>query len=1000
MRNKPTIIVLLVVFSLICLYNLFFTYRQFSMSSKYNAAETNCIGSGKKDSLACADYESLVKDTAFQNRYKGAIDRSFTLGLDLQGGMLATLEIGVEDVIRHLAPNSVNDTAFNAALKNSIKIKENSQEGFVSIFIKELKKINPNAKLGAVFMNNDRGISVSTSDDDVRKMLDEEAKGAIDRTFNIIRTRIDQFGVVSPNLQKQEGTGRIIVELPGVKEPERVRKLLRSTAKLEFWTTYTIEEAIRVMVEINEKSKIIEGLVKEDTTKNAVAKSDSTNTKPDSAKKEVAKKDSAASNDLASGDSTDKDSASLSKDEQVAKFKRENPFFGVCPYPDLQSINPKSPLVGYAMPEDTIKVNQYLKNEEISEIIPDDMAFFWTLKPIAGKAHGLVAIRAEGGEPVLGGDKVTTARRTTDENNRFVVDMSMNIEGAQDWARITEDNIQKSVAITLDRMVYSFPTVQGKIAGGRSQITGDFTADEAGDLANVLKAGQLPVPAKIIGEDIVGPSLGASNINSGLISFVMSLLCVGLFMVWYYRKAGVYAVVALLFNLFALIAASAAFNIVLTLPGIAGIILTIGMAVDANVLVFERVRVEFRHGKTQKAAIKAGFQNAFSSIIDSNVTTLLTGVVLFAFGVGPIKGFAVTLIIGILTSLVSTLLLTRLILEYYADKGQIISFGSEKTLNMFDGIDLKFTKRKKSFYMLSGTLTVISIVLMLTVGFKLGVDFKGGRQYVVEFQNKSLSDADLERVRTDLTTAYAGEAPVIKTLASSSQVQVTTSYKKEDVKAGDEIMNKLLATLDGAFPGSKPKILSSSDVGPTVANDIKRSAFFSVIFSLIIIALYILIRFYKWQYSLGAFGSLFHDVIIILGIFSFFKLIPLPFNVEIDQTFIAAVLTLIGYSINDTVVVFDRVREKLMESKALSIDEVFDKAINETLSRTLITAGTTLMSALVLLILGGAVIKGFVFAIFMGILFGTYSSIFVASAIALDLFLKNKETSKTVAAAK
>ncbi len=990
MRNKPTIIVLLAVFSLICLYNLFYTYRQFSMSSKFNAVESNCIGSGKKDSVSCAEYQELVKDTVFQNRYKGAIDKSFTLGLDLQGGMLATLEIGVEDIIRQLAPNSVNDTAFNAALKNAIKAKESSQDDFVSIFVDELKKVNPNAKLGAIFMNNERGISVSTSDADVIKMLDEEAKGAIDRTFNIIRTRIDQFGVVSPNLQKQEGTGRIIVELPGVKEPERVRKLLRSTAKLEFWTTYTIEEAIRVMIEINEKSKIIEGLVKEDTTKKDVAKTDSTNTKPDSAGKK----------DVAVNDSSDKDSVEVSQEEKVAKFKKENPFFGVCPYPDLQSINPKSPLVGYAMPEDTAKVNEYLRNDEITEVIPDDMKFFWTLKPIAGKAHGLVAIRAENSEPVLGGDKVTTARRTTDENNRFVVDMTMNIEGAQDWARITEDNVNKSVAITLDRMVYSFPTVQGKIAGGRSQITGDFSADEAGDLANVLKAGQLPVPAKIIGEDIVGPSLGASNISSGLYSFLAALMLVGVFMVWYYRKAGIYAVVALFFNLVALIAASAAFNIVLTLPGMAGIILTIGMAVDANVLVFERIREELRSGKTQKAAIKAGFQNAFSSIIDSNVTTLLTGVVLFAFGVGPIKGFAVTLIIGILTSLVATLLLTRLILEYYADKGQTISFGSEKTLNMFNGIDLKFSSRKKMFYMISGGLSVISLILMLTVGFKLGVDFKGGRQYIVEFANKSLSDTDLEKIRTDLTKAYDGEAPVIKTLASASQLQITTSYKKEDSQAGDEIVSKMLANLNSSFPSSKPKILSSTDVGPTVANDIKRSALFSVIFSLLIIALYILIRFYKWQYSLGAFASLFHDVIIVLGLFSFFKLIPLPFNVEIDQAFIAAILTLIGYSINDTVVVFDRVRENLLENKTQPISQVFDAAINETLSRTLITAGTTLMSAFVLLLLGGAVIKGFVFAIFMGIIFGTYSSIFVASAISLDLFLKEKEDQKVAVAKK
>lgn len=1007
MRNKTTIIILLVVFSVICFYNLFFTVRQFNMSSRLNSLEkarNEVVQKGAaltpQDSVTLKEYNELMTDTAFQNDYKKSVDRSFALGLDLQGGMYATLEVGVEDVIRSLAPNAAKDSAFNKAIQMTLNQKQTSQESFVDLFLKNLKQINPNVNLGAVFSNQERNISVSSKEADVVKMLNEESTSAIDRTFNIVRTRIDQFGVVSPNLQKQERTGRIIVELPGVKEPERVRKILRSTAKLEFWTTYTIKEAINTMVAINDKVKVMKGIEVEDSTK---TKTDSTKTavvpgdkaKADSNKAEVVSSDSMAK---------DSNDAKLGDEEKAAKFKKENPFFAVLQLPDLRSIDPNSPLVGYATANDTAEVNMYLREEEVRSVVPDDMKFMWTLKPFGNSnAFGLLAMRSENGQAALGGDKIVTARYDVDQNTgRYIVDMAMNIEGAQEWAQITGDNIGKCVAVTLDGLVYSYPTVQGKISGGRSQISGNFTIDEAKDLANILKAGQLPVPAKIMGEDIVGPSLGESNINSGILSFGIAFLLTILFMVWYYRKSGLFASLALIFNMFALIGASAAFGIVLTLPGIAGIVLTIGMAVDANVLVFERIREELALGKTQKAAIKAGFSNAFSSIMDSNITTLLTGVVLFVFGAGPIKGFAVTLIIGILTSLVSALFLTRMILEYYADKGTPINFGSDATMKFFTGIDIKFTQRKRVFYVISGVLTLISLISFATVGFKTGVDFKGGRQYVVDFKGNALSDADLEKMRAGLTTTYKNESPVVKTLSSASQVQITTSYKSEVASAGQEVQELMMQSLATSFPSIKPQILSSSDVGPTVASDIRRAAILSIIFSLLIISLYIFIRFRNWQYSAGAATSLFHDVVIVLGIFSIFSLIPLPFNVEIDQAFIAAILTLIGYSINDTVVVFDRIRENLSEHPGQEISKVFDDAINQTLSRTLITSGTTLLSAFVLLVMGGTVIKGFVFAIFMGIIFGTYSSIFVASAIALDMFKKypaKEETKVEVATA-
>lgn len=985
MRNKTTIIVLLGIFLAICMYNLYFQVQQFRMTGKLDRLEkAYALG----DTAAGRELADLKKDeTGFQKDYKSSLEKSFTLGLDLQGGMFATLEVGVDDIIRQLAPNAKSDSTFNKALRNASLRKQTEQKSYVDLFLEEIKRINPAVNLGAVFANQERGISVSSPAADVEKMLRDESVSAIDRTFNIVRTRIDQFGVVSPNLQLQASTGRIIVELPGVKEPERVRKLLRSTAKLEFWETYTIQEAFPVVSKINDVVKGIEGI---DTTKAEVAKADTTKPAKGDSNAVASKKDTNKKDVAANDTSADSDTTGMSQDEKADKFRKENPFFAKLLPPDFNKIQANSPIVGYSMPEDTAKVNSYLRNEEVKAIIPDDMIFMWSLKPNLGPYHSLIAIRSENNLPVLGGDKVSSARINANEVGQYQVDMTMTIEGAQDWANITERNTGKSVAISLDNMIYSYPVVQGRIAGGRSQITGDFTPEEAKDLSNVLKAGQLPVPARIMGEDIVGPSLGASNINSGIVSFGIALLFTILFMMWYYRKSGMIATLALMFNLLCLIGASAAFGIVLTLPGMAGVILTIGMAVDANVLVFERIREELSLGKTQKAAIKAGFANAFSSIMDSNITTLLTGVVLYAFGIGPIRGFAVTLIIGILTSLVAALLFTRLILEWYADNNKNIDFGSESTLKMFKGIDIKFSKNKGMFYKISAAMISISIISMIAIGFKTGVDFKGGRQYMIEM-GKTMAESDMVAIRGGLEKSFGGEAPVVKTLSSASRIQVTTSYKQDVPSAGQEVQDLMMKGLNESVKGTKPQILSTTDVGPTVANDIKTSALLSVIFSLLIIGLYILVRFYKWQYSVGAVASLVHDVIIVLGLFSIFSIIPMPFSVEIDQAFIAAILTLIGYSINDTVVVFDRIRENLAEHPHVDLSTTFDNAINETLSRTLITAGTTLLSALVLLIFGGTVIKGFVFAIFMGIIFGTYSSIFVASAVALDMFLRYEE---------
>lgn len=1005
MRNRNTWIALLAIFTLICIWNLYNTYYQFNydgkvkvvakdldaLEAKVNAE--NLKPANQRDQKLVAAYDStkgLYDSMLSSKTYKNAIDNSFTLGLDLQGGMFVTLEVGAEDIVRQLSHDS-KDPAFVKAMEQALVAKKNSQASFVDLFLAEIKKINPNVNLGAIFADPGRGISVSTPEKDVVKLLTTEANDAIDRTYKIIRTRIDQFGVVSPNLQMQAGSGRILLELPGVKDPKRVRTLLKSTAHLEFWRTYTIKEAFPIVRAINDKLKTMEGIIDDttatDTAKKDVAKADST------------KKPKADSGKIAAKNDTAKqDTAGMSNEEKAAKFKRENPLFAVL-YPPQGNIDENNPLVGYANSSDTAKINNYLRLEEMKTLIPDDMKFLWTYKPVGEDKHihALIAIRSnENNEPALGGENVTSARMNFSEQNGKdpIVEMTMSLEGAQEWARITKENIGKSVAVVLDNMVYSYPTVQSEITGGRSQISGRFTIDEAKDLANVLKAGQLPVPARIQGEELVGPSLGASNISSGIFSFFLSLLLTIMFMIFYYRKGGVIATIALLFNLLTLLGMSGAFGIVLTLPGVAGIVLTIGMAVDANVLIFERIREEMDEGKVLKAAIKEGFGNAFSSIMDSNITTFLTALVLYVFGVGPIKGFAVTLMIGIFTSLLSALLLTRFILEYEAGRGKDISFGTGFTLNLFKGLDIKMSVRKRMFYMISGTLTVLSLISFVAVGFKTGVDFKGGRQYVVEFKDAKLGDNDLEKMRSDLTKTFKGDAPIVKTLSSASQVQITTSYRLEEGNAGQEVADLLLKGLGESYKSTTPAaILSSSDVGPVVANDIKRSALFAVFFSLIIISLYILFRFRKWQYSLGAAASLFHDVIIVLGLFSIFSIIPMPFNVEIDSAFIAAILTIIGYSINDTVVVFDRIRENSAKHQGEhDVVTIFNDAINETLSRTLITSGTTILSAFVLLMFGGTVIKGFVFAIFMGIIFGTYSSIFIASAVAMDFFKRTDET--------
>ncbi|MCI4668393.1 MAG: protein translocase subunit SecDF [Bacteroidia bacterium] len=1019
MRNKNTVIFLLIIFTIICGYNLYWTYVQFDAEGKINTARSafeklEKVKSDKaewtaEDSAVMLEYDEIIKDTEFQAKRKKAIERSFTLGLDLQGGMFVTLEIGVEELLKTMSTNAT-DSSLLKALSCATERQKSEPTQYVDLFVDCYEQQNPNGSLGVLFSSEELGISVGSNNSEVKEILQSKANSAIDRTFNILRTRIDQFGVASPNLQKQESTGRILMELPGVKDPERVRQLIVTTAELEFYVCRSFADAVPVLQEINDKMRVINGIVAEsdsnavDSTladgsvdENAELLADNEGAEADTSSTDSSSSDSISSiSDLIDeeGDVTDGDDQASAED--LAKYRRENPLFGLfASFSQYNPNYPNSPRIGYVHYNDTAKVNAILALEEIKSLIPPDMHFAWSFKGEKDypELFMLYAIRAsEDGEPDMSGDAVATARQDYGQTGDEVVTMRMTAEGTKRWAALTQANVNNSIAVLLDGKVYSAPNINEAITGGNTEISGDFSLEEAKDLANVLEAGQLPVPARIQGEETIGPTLGAENISDGFSSFIAAFIITLIFMGLYYARAGLVANVALLANLVFFLGCSAAFTIVLTMPGVAAVVLTVGMAVDANVLIFERIREELAKDKTMKASIKAGFSNAFSSVMDANITTFLTGVVLYAFGVGPIRGFAVSLMIGIITSLISALIITRLILDWYGNRGgNNLKFGFDWTTGLFDRVKLNMVKTHKTFYYISGALVVGCLAATIFVGPKTGVDFQGGRQFKVEFLNSDesprfLSGTDIEQIRTDLTAVFENDAPVIKTVTADNQLMITSAYKIDDpAVTGDSIYYLLTEGLKTNFSQDTIKQLSLSDVGPTVANDIQRAAIYSVIFSLLIIFMYILIRFRRWQYSLGAIIAVFHDVIITLGIFTILGQFDLGFSLEVNQAFIAALLTIIGYSINDTVVVFDRIRENIGEMKASKLDDIYDVSIDQTISRTLITSLTTFLTALILFIFGGDVIRGFVFAIMIGILVGTYSSIYVASPISLDL---------------
>ena len=996
MQNKGLIRIFAVALTLVCLFYLSFTV----VTSTYNA---NAKEYAAGDKIKEYQYLDSVANEKVWLGYtlKECREKEINLGLDLKGGMNVTLEVSVPDVIRSLSGNNTSTNFVQAIKMASEKQKTNSQKQYLDLFVESYKELDPNAKLATVFSTFDLKdkISLTTTNEQVVKVLREEINGAISNSFNVLRTRIDRFGVVQPNIQRDNNnTGRILIELPGIKEPERVRKLLQGSANLEFWETYDLAEIVNNITEANRVIGELAAPVDEvhsDTTKTAEAVAE---VKPQSAV------------DSLKAALTKKTEANTDSTKMAQDWMKKNPLLSVLQLAVNGGQVGRGPLVGMAHSKDTAKINSYFELKQVKDVLPSDLGLRWTVKAMDknGEIFQLIAIKYTNREKVapLAGDVITDARADFSQTSAYAnVSMTMDAEGSKTWARMTKENIGKSIAIALDGYIYSFPTVNGEIAGGNSQITGNFTVEEAKDLANTLKSGKMPAPARIVQEDIVGPSLGQEAINSGLISFIIAFLLVLVYMVFYYGKVpGLIADTALFINVFFLIGILASFSAVLTLPGIAGIVLTLGMAVDANVIIYERIREELRAGKTMKRSIQDGFKNAISAIIDGQVTTLITGIVLAVFGTGPIKGFANTLIIGIITSFITSVFLTRLMLEMYAEreKAKELPFTTNITKNWFQNVHIDFIGSRKIAYILSGTLIVISLISLSTRGLNLGVDFSGGRNYIVAFDKPVSTD----EVRQLLDASFEGTSVQVITIGSDNQVRISTKYKIDDNSetVDDEVEGRLYDGLKPLLGSSVTRdvflhenIKSSQKVGPTIADDIKTAAMWAIFFALIAIGLYIFIRFRELGYALGATFSLAHDALITIGIFSLLYSI-MPFSMEIDQSFIAAILTVVGYSVNDTVIIFDRIRENVGLYPKRDRKSVMNDAINATLSRTFSTSMSTIVVLIAIFIFGGETIRGFIFAMLFGILIGTYSSVFVASPLTYEVFKRTRKKEELKAA--
>jgi SecD/SecF fusion protein len=987
MQNKAAIIVLAIALGLVSIYQLSFTGATYKVKKE---AKEYAKGSLVKETQYLDSISALPKEkwSFLGNTFKECQKKELNLGLDLKGGMNVTLEVSVEDILKALS-NYNPDKTFNTALARAKELPKSSQSDYLTLFGKAFQETDPNAKLASIFgtVELKEKINFNSTNDQVLKVLDGEVTGAITNAFNILSTRIDRFGVVQPNISQLATKGRILIQLPGANNPKRVRELLQGTANLEFWETYENGDIMPYLIKAN-------GLLKEIQANTEKANTKTTELTQKSSVSDTTKKDQSLL------DLINKDTTKAVESTTRAGFTQQNPLFGILlPRVTAQGQALPSCMIGIASAKDTAKVNAYLKMNQIKALFPRDLKLMWSQNPYKQdptktmyELHA-IKITTRDGRPPLGGDVITSARTSTGVGGDVKVDMSMNGEGSKTWARMTRENIGRCLVVVLDGYVRSYPRVQNEITGGSTEITGDFTIEEADDLANILKSGKLPAPSHIISDTIVGPTLGKEAITSGFISFFVAFALVLAFMIFYYSKsAGTIADIALFANLFLLFGVLASLNAVLSLPGIAGIVLTMGMDVDANILIFERTREELRNGKGIKLALSDGYKRAYPAIIDSKVTTLITGIVLYIFGTGPIKSFATTLVIGTLTSVFASIFITRLIYEALLKRNVNLHFSIGITANVFKHTKIDFIGLRKYFYIISGIIIVSGIISLSTRGLDPGIDFAGGRTFVIRFDKPVVT----EDIGAKLTTVF-GDLPQVVTYGNQNQVKITTKYRINENGVEDAVDTKLFEGLKSFLPGDVTKEVflskyrvSSETVGPVVAADIKINAFYAVGIALVLIFFYIFMRYRYWQYGFGAVASLFHDVLLVLGVYSLLWG-HMPFSMEIDQSFIAAILTVIGYSVSDTVIVFDRVREFLPLYRKRPFKEVLNMALNATLSRTINTTFAVILTIVAMFFFGGAVIRGFMFALLVGIGTGVYSSVFVATALMYDTSRKKNE---------
>jgi len=1044
MQNKGVIRLFTILFALASLYELSFTYVANSVESEIRDKYANTNKNLDEEFTRIGD--SVVYDLWFTSfTYNEVKAKELNLGLDLRGGMNVILELAVQDVLEGMVGNP-EDEQFKSAISKALEAQANGQEDFLAAFFDALDKERGSRPLSDPNLfgtkNMTDRLGFNADDAKIKEALQEDVDAAIENVYTVLKARIDQFGVVQPNVQRLDGTGRILVELPGVKDPKRVERILESTARLEFWRAEIGANSMQFIVDANERLRsIVEEPEATQVSKNSMA---SNSQNQGLSNIDLGIEVEPTPNAGEGSDTIEVSEESLAAEQQPNAF---NPLLEIF-YLNLSEEGQagEGPIIGYALPKDTGTIGGYLRMPEVRNLLPGsarNLRFLWTKKNENG-AMGLLAIKpTRNGEPELEGSVIVDARQEFDQGNNPIVTMVMNGQGAQKWQQITKEESSKNpkgyVAVVLDNLVYSYPRVNTEISGGRTEISGGFTLDEATDLANILKAGKLPVAAKIVSSDVVGPSLGKQAIDDSLTSFGFALLIVLLYMIFYYSEAGIGASLALVVNMFFIFGVLDAFGAVLTLPGMAGIVLTIGMAVDANVLIYDRIREELASGKSIRMAIADGYKFSRSAILDANLTTLLTAIILYSFGTGPIRGFATTLIIGIASSLFTAIFITRLYFEWRLKRAEKMSFATKVTKNWFTNTNFNFLKYRKVAYIISTIMILASLSSLFTKGLSLGVDFEGGRTYHVVFDQP----VEVSEVADALGKVWVDEdgrsyTPVVKTFNNQNEVVITTNYRidemgvdvdqaiaanlytalkpfyqapidsakffapdsektqaaegLENVSSDQDSIDTILAS--GEVPSEEPGeeatekvdygLVAYRKVGPTIADDIRIGAIWAVVFSLLGIFLYLLARFSKWQYSLGAVAATIHDTIIVLGAFSLLDGV-LPFSLEVDQAFIAAILTVIGYSLNDTVVVFDRIREYFSNSTSKEVKtDVLDKALNATLSRTFNTSFTTIIVLLIIFVFGGVVLRGFIFAILLGIVVGTYSSLFIASPVLHD----------------